>query len=75
METKIKEVMELLNSFRLKANPELFEKLFDDLANQYWCKFVEKNFDVVAFYAYLDDAYKPIFLDHLEKRLLEVKKE
>ncbi len=32
-----------------------------------------KNFDVVAFYGYLDEAYKKVFLTYLEK-LLEEKK-
>lgn len=74
MKIKLKNALTLLAVFRANASPLMFELIFgteeingESIATLHWRKFNEKHRDVIAFWVYLDDAYKQVFLDYLEK--------
>jgi len=76
--TNIETTLKLLNVFRLSANPKVFEKIFGDekihgrkIWELHYDKFLSFNSDVVAFWNYLDEAYKEIFQKYLVSGLGE----
>jgi len=64
---QLKKALTTLRSFRLNACPVLFDEIFgEELGEKYWNIYIDnKHGDLIAFWGYVDEAYKEVLLNYL----------
>ena len=64
---QLKAIINLLRKAQLTLSPYKFTEIFgEDISYKYWETFSKyKRCDIIAFWGYLDEAYKEVFLSYL----------
>ena len=76
MKIGLKTAVKFLNSFRLSANQRVFEDIFGDeeirgrkVWELHYEKFMSLQYDVIAFWTWLDESYKEVFMKLFNQNL------